>query len=180
MLAPAAVAGHGEPGFSAFERVTRRPSLVTTNLRTSGAGRTVVPAWAAADLNVRLVAGQQPGRISALLRRHLRARAPAGVRARLLIQGRCPPYNLSEHAPVARAAQAACRSVFGRSPTMLPSGGSIPFVSAYAAAYGCDVALLGFGLPGDAIHAPNERFYLPNLFRGTEACIELYRRLGTG
>jgi acetylornithine deacetylase/succinyl-diaminopimelate desuccinylase-like protein len=180
MLAPAAVAGHGEPGFSAFERVTRRPSLVTTNLRTSGAGRTVVPAWAAADLNVRLVAGQQPGRISALLRRHLRARAPSGVRARLLVKNRCPPYNLSERAPVARAARAACRSVFGRAPTMLPSGGSIPFVSVYAAAYGCDVALLGFGLPGDAIHAPNERFYLPNLFRGTEACIELYRRLGTG
>lgn len=73
LLAPAAVAGHGEPGFSAFERVTRRPSVVATNLRTSGAGRTVVPAWAAADLNVRLVASQQPGTVASALRRHLRA-----------------------------------------------------------------------------------------------------------
>lgn len=70
--------------------------------------------------------------------------------------------------------------MFGREPTLPPSGGSIPFVSTFAAAYGRDVALLGFGLPDDATHAPNERFYLPNLFRGTEACIELYRRLGTG
>jgi acetylornithine deacetylase/succinyl-diaminopimelate desuccinylase-like protein len=180
LLAPAAVPGHGEPGFSAFERVTRRPSVVTTNLRTSGAGRTVVPAWAAADLNVRLVASQRPGTVASALRRHLRARARAGVRARMVAGGRCPPYNLSERAPLARAARAACRSVFGREPALLPSGGSIPFVSTFAAAYGCDVALLGFGLPDDATHAPNERFYLPNLFRGTDACIELYRRLGAG
>jgi acetylornithine deacetylase/succinyl-diaminopimelate desuccinylase-like protein len=62
---------------------------------------------------------------------------------------------------------------------LLPSGGSIPFVSALAAACPIDVALFGFGLPGDRIHAPNERLYLPNLFRGTQACIELYRRLAT-
>jgi acetylornithine deacetylase/succinyl-diaminopimelate desuccinylase-like protein len=69
--------------------------------------------------------------------------------------------------------------VFGRDPVLLPSGGSIPFVSALAAARRIDVALLGFGLPDDQIHAPNERLYLPNLFRGTQACIELYRRLAT-
>ena len=60
---------------------------------------------------------------------------------------------------------------------MLPSGGSIPFVSTLAAARGIDVALLGFGLPDDATHAPNERLYLPNLFQGTDACIELYEQL---
>jgi acetylornithine deacetylase/succinyl-diaminopimelate desuccinylase-like protein len=79
---------------------------------------------------------------------------------------------------VLRAVRSACRSVFGREPTMLPSGGSIPFVSTLAAARGIDVALLGFGLPDDAIHAPNERVFLPNLFRGTDACVELYQHLG--
>ena len=61
---------------------------------------------------------------------------------------------------------------------MLPSGGSIPFVSTLAAARPIDVALLGFGLPDDAIHAPNERLYLPNLFHGTHTCVELYQHLG--
>jgi succinyl-diaminopimelate desuccinylase len=179
MLAPAgAAAGHGEPGFSAFERVTRRPAVVLTDLRTSGEGRTVVPAWAAADLNVRLVPGQDPRKISQLLRRHLRARIPPGMRGRLVVRGGCPPYTLDQHAPVLRAVRSACRSVFGREPTMLPSGGSIPFVSTLAAARGIDVALLGFGLPDDAIHAPNERVFLPNLFRGTDACVELYQHLG--
>ena len=79
MLAPAApVTGHGEPGFSAFERTTRRPAVVVTDLRTSSGGRTVVQAWAAADLNVRLAAGQQPGQIAETLRRHFRSRIPPG------------------------------------------------------------------------------------------------------
>lgn len=181
MLAPAgATVGHGEPGFSAFERVTRRPAVVLTDLRTSSEGRTVIPAWAAADLNVRLAAGQDPRRISELLRRHLQARIPPGVCGRLRIRGGCPSYALDQDAPVLRALRSACRNVFGREPTMLPSGGSIPFVSTLAAARCIDVALLGFGLPDDAIHAPNERFYLPNLFSGTETCIELYHHLGNG
>jgi acetylornithine deacetylase/succinyl-diaminopimelate desuccinylase-like protein len=100
------------------------------------------------------------------------------MRGRLVVRGGCPPYTLDQHAPVLRAVRSACRSVFGREPTMLPSGGSIPFVSTLAAARGIDVALLGFGLPDDAIHAPNERVFLPNLFRGTDACVELYQHLG--
>jgi acetylornithine deacetylase/succinyl-diaminopimelate desuccinylase-like protein len=181
MLAPAGASlGHGEPGFSAFERVTRRPAMVVTDLCTSGEGRTVVPARATADLNVRLAAGQEPGRIAELLRRHLQTRIPPGMRGKLRIRNGCPPYTLDPRAPVVRAVRSACRNVFGRDPAMLPSGGSIPFVSTLAAARRLDVALLGFGLPDDAIHAPNERLYLPNLFRGTDACIELYHHLGSG
>jgi acetylornithine deacetylase/succinyl-diaminopimelate desuccinylase-like protein len=180
MLARAgAVAGHGEPGFSAFERVTRRPAVVVTDVRTSGRGRTVVPASASADLNVRLVADQDPEMIADVLRRHFRSRMPPGVRGRLSIGDGCPSFALDRHAPVIRAVRATCRAVFGRDPVLLPSGGSIPFVSALAAARRIDVALLGFGLPDDQIHAPNERLYLPNLFRGTQACIELYRQLAT-
>ncbi len=179
MLAPAGLAaGHGEPGFSAFERVTRRPALVVTDVHTSGRGRTVVPASATADINVRLVADQDPGIVAELLRRHLQARIPPGMRGRLHIGGGCPPYVLDRRAPVVGAVRAACRRVFGRDPLLLPSGGSIPFVSTLAAARQMDVALFGFGLPDDRTHAPNERLYLPNLFRGTQACIELYRQLG--
>jgi acetylornithine deacetylase/succinyl-diaminopimelate desuccinylase-like protein len=180
MLAPAGAAlGHGEPGFSAFERVTRRPAVIVTDLCTSGEGRTVVPARATADLNVRLAAGQEPGRIAALLRRHLRGRIPPGMRGRLHVRSGCPAYTLDPRAPVVRAVRSACRNAFGREPAMLPSGGSIPFVSTLAAARPIDIALLGFGLPDDAIHAPNERLYLPNLYRGTDACIQLYQHLGS-
>jgi len=179
MLSPAGpVAARGEPGFSAFERATRRPAVVVTGLRTSGQGRTVVPSRAAADLSIRLAAGQDPGQAAALLHRHLRAQVPPGVPGRLVIDGRCPPYRLPRRSPLLGPVRAACREVFGRDPVLLPSGGSIPFVATLAAEQHIDVALLGFGLPDDAIHAANERFYLPNLYRGTEACIALYGRLG--
>jgi acetylornithine deacetylase/succinyl-diaminopimelate desuccinylase-like protein len=179
MLARAGViTGHGEPGFSAFERATRRPAVVVTNLSTSGAGRTVVPEWAAADLSVRLAAGQAPRTTAELLHRHFGARMRRPLRGRLLIRAACPPYTLNPGAPVVGAVRRACRTVYGRDPSLLPSGGSIPFVSTLAAAYGIDVALFGFGLPSDRVHAPNERLYLPNLFRGTDACIELYSQLG--
>ncbi|HUO38157.1 MAG TPA: M20/M25/M40 family metallo-hydrolase [Mycobacterium sp.] len=179
MLAPASVVdSQGEPGFSAFERASRRPAVMVTDLHTSGEGRTVVPARAGADLNVRLVPGQEPGKIAQLLHRHLGSRMPPGVCGRLVIRSHCPAYRLDERSPALRAVRSACRTVFGREPVLLPSGGSIPFVSALAAARPIDVLLLGFGLRDDATHAPNERMYLPNLFRGTEACIELYRQLG--
>jgi acetylornithine deacetylase/succinyl-diaminopimelate desuccinylase-like protein len=144
-----------------------------TEVLAPGEGRTVVPARAAAYLNVRLAAGQEPGQIANLLRRHVQARIPPGMHGRLLLRGGCPPYTLDPRAPMLGAVRAACRGVFGREPTMLPSGGSIPFVSTLPAARRIDVALLGFGLPDDAIHAPNER-----VFRGTDACIELYQHLG--
>jgi acetylornithine deacetylase/succinyl-diaminopimelate desuccinylase-like protein len=151
MLAPAGTwLGHGEPGFSAFERATRRPAVIVTDLRTSGRGRTVIPAWAAADLNVRLAAGQEPRPIAGLLRRHVQTCTPPGVHARLIVRSSTPPYTLDQRALVLNAVRSACRSVFGREPVMLPSGGSIPFVSALAATRGIDVALFGFGLPGDA------------------------------
>jgi acetylornithine deacetylase/succinyl-diaminopimelate desuccinylase-like protein len=180
MLARAgAAAGHGEPGFSVFERVTCRPAMVVTDVYTSGRGRTVVPTSATADLNVRLVADQDPEMIADVLGRHFRSRMPPGVRGQLFISDGCPSFALDRRAPVINAVRAACRDVFGRDPVLLPSGGSIPFVSALAAARPIDIALFGFGLPDDRIHAPNERLYMPNLFRGTQACIELYRRLAT-
>lgn len=168
--------GHGEPGFTAFERTTRRPAIVVTGLRASGGDRTVVPAWAAADLSVRIVSGQDPRAVVSALRRHVAARTPPGVRAELLVTGRTPPYRLGSGAPVVRAVRAACRNVYGREPVLLPSGGSIPFAAVLAASRGTDVALFGFGLRGDRAHAPGERLFLPNLFQGTDACIELYQQ----
>jgi acetylornithine deacetylase/succinyl-diaminopimelate desuccinylase-like protein len=179
MLAPAGVMNsYGEPGFSAFERAVRRPAVVVADLQTSGEGRTVVPARAGADLNIRLVDGQEPENVIRLLRRHLHSRIPPGVRGKLVIRSRCPAYKLREDTAALRAARSACRSVYGREPVLLPSGGSIPFVSALAASCPIEVLLLGFGLRDDAIHAPNERLYLPNLYRGTKVCIELYEQLG--
>jgi acetylornithine deacetylase/succinyl-diaminopimelate desuccinylase-like protein len=169
----------GEPGWTAFERTACRPVIAVADLGTSAHGRTVVPAQATASLNVRLVPEQRPQEVIRLLHRHLNSWLPPGVRARLRIHRACPPFRLDSGAAVITAAVRACCRVFGRRPLLLPSGGSIPLVSVLAEQHGPHVLLLGFGLPNDGIHAANERMYLPNLIRGTAACIELYGQLGT-
>jgi acetylornithine deacetylase/succinyl-diaminopimelate desuccinylase-like protein len=160
-------------------RVARVPAVVVTDLVTSGAGRTVVSAWARARLNVRLAGGQRPDAVVRALRRHLAGRVPAGVRGHLSVLAACPPYRQPAGDPggVVAAARRACRVGFGVEPVLAPSGGSIPFVNVLAERTGMPVLLLGFGLPGDRAHAPNERLYLPNLDRGTATCVELYAQL---
>jgi acetylornithine deacetylase/succinyl-diaminopimelate desuccinylase-like protein len=156
-----------------------RPAIVVTDLGTSAAGRTVVPARATARLNVRLVGSQDPARAGELLRRHLAGRVPASVRARLALDRGCPPYTLDPSAWPVAAVQEACRDVYGRPARLLPSGGSIPFVNTLAAATGLPALLLGFGLPDDGAHAANERLHLPSLDRGIHTLVRLYGLLGT-
>ncbi|MET7476261.1 M20/M25/M40 family metallo-hydrolase [Streptomyces sp. NPDC005648] len=169
--------GHGEPGYSAFERTTVRPAVVVTALR--AAARAAIPHRATAELGIRLVPDQHPAAVLEALRAHLARRVPRGVRARLTLLASCPPYRLDHRAPGVAAVGRATAPVFGRAPLLLPSGGSIPFVADLAALTGTQTLLLGFGLPGDRIHAPNERFALTRLHRGTETCVRLYGELGT-
>jgi acetylornithine deacetylase/succinyl-diaminopimelate desuccinylase-like protein len=85
--------------------------------------------------------------------------------------------------PAMRAASQAYAVAFGREPVFMREGGSIPVVSDFQRHLGLETVLMGFGLPTDRIHAPNERFYLPNFYRGVQASIEfmaLYARLFAG
>ncbi|WP_329246540.1 M20/M25/M40 family metallo-hydrolase [Streptomyces sp. NBC_01478] len=177
LLAPAgAGTGAGEPGYSAFERTTVRPAVVVTGL--SGTARGAIPARASAHLSVRLVPGQRPAAVARALRTHLADRTPRTVHSRLRVLAACPPYTLDPEGPGVDAATRACVRVFGRGPLLLPSGGSIPFVAELAAVTGTQTLLLGFGLPDDRIHAPDERFPLLSLERATDTCVELYGELG--
>jgi acetylornithine deacetylase/succinyl-diaminopimelate desuccinylase-like protein len=75
------------------------------------------------------------------------------------------------HDPAMKAAEEACNAVFGRKPVYAREGGSIPIAGQIKHDLGIETILLGFGLPHDRIHAPNERFYLPNYYRGIETVI---------
>ncbi|MGI5453431.1 M20/M25/M40 family metallo-hydrolase [Streptomyces sp. CA-249302] len=169
--------GHGEPGYSAFERATVRPAVVVTALH--AAARAAVPRAATAELSIRLVPDQRPVAVLRALRAHLERRIRhGGVRVRLIPLAACPPYTLDLRDPGVAAACRATVPVFGRPPLLLPSGGSIPFVGDLATITGTQTLLLGFGLPGDRIHAPNERFAVARLHRATDTCVRLYGELG--
>ncbi|GIH15901.1 M20/M25/M40 family metallo-hydrolase [Rugosimonospora africana] len=170
-LARAAVPGPGtvEAGWTAYERGTVRPALVVSALDaglTGGRGRAVVVAQARAHLNLRLAPGQDPRRMHAELTRRIRALARPGTRAELTVASAAPPVELPVSGPVVAAARAACRHGFGVEPVLLRAGGTIPAVYELAVRRGVPTVLIGFALPDDRMHAPDERLSVRAFDRG--------------
>ena len=161
----------GEPGYSLYERSTIRPALTVTGVTGGYQGpgaKSIIPAKASAKLDIRLVPDQRPEEISDLLRRHLARVTPAGFRVgmRTLLSAR--PVTMRRDHPAAAAAAEAYRSAFGVAPVFMRSGGTIPVVGLFQGILGLPVVMMGFGLPDDHIHGPNERLHLPTFFRGIE------------
>jgi acetylornithine deacetylase/succinyl-diaminopimelate desuccinylase-like protein len=165
--------GWGERGFTLYERTTVRPSLGVTGL-TGGyqgkGGKSIVPARASAKIDIRLVPDQRPEEIERLVRDYVCRLAPRGLKVSVQTFFRTKPALVDRTHPAMRAAAAAYRRGFGVSPVFVRSGGSIPVVNEFQEALGAPVVLMGFALPDDRIHAPNEKFHLPNFFKGVETC----------
>jgi acetylornithine deacetylase/succinyl-diaminopimelate desuccinylase-like protein len=166
----AAFAPWGERGYTMYERITSRPSLTVTGI-TAGyqekGFKEVIPAVASAKLNFRLVPDQDPERICRLLEQHVRNKiADADVRITYGSLGY--PVTIPRHNFYIRAAAKACEMAFRRKPRFLQNGGSIGAVDYLYSILGVPVVLLGFARADDNMHAPNEKFYLPDLFKGID------------
>jgi acetylornithine deacetylase/succinyl-diaminopimelate desuccinylase-like protein len=166
--------GWGEPGYSLFERMTSRPALIINGLGGGYVGpgsKSVIPSRGMARISMRLVPDQEPGDIARLLQRHIANVAHPAVRTRLTMTGGSRPVLLPQHSPVMQAATRAVKQTWGVPPAFTRSGGSIPLVEQLHRRLQVPIVLLGFGLPDDDIHAPNEKMSLPNFFRGIETVI---------
>jgi len=164
----------GEPEYTLVERVGARPTLDVTGMfgGYTGAGtKTVLPSTAHAKISMRLVPDQDPAEIAALFETFVRETLPATVRAKVKVAGLSQPVLMARHTPEMRAAASAYEATFGQPTAYMREGGSIPVVSDLQNVLGLPTVLMGFGLPGDRIHSPNERFYLPNFFAGIETSI---------
>jgi acetylornithine deacetylase/succinyl-diaminopimelate desuccinylase-like protein len=167
----------GEPGYSAFERMTLRPALTINGLSGGYAGpgsKSVIPRVARARLGLRLVPDQEPAEVASRLRQRIAALTPAGVRSRLTVVAAVPPVLVPRLDPVMTAAGRAIESTWGRLPAFVRSGGTIPAVGALHRRFSCPIVLLGLGLPDDRQHAPNEKLDLPTFFKGVETVIRLF------
>jgi acetylornithine deacetylase/succinyl-diaminopimelate desuccinylase-like protein len=99
------------------------------------------------------------------------------LQSKIKIHLNSKPVFVDRHGPFIKAAAAACEKGFGSAPVFVRSGGSIPALADFQNVLNLPVAHMGFGLPGDRIHAPNERFYLPNLHKGTITSIAFLHAL---
>jgi acetylornithine deacetylase/succinyl-diaminopimelate desuccinylase-like protein len=164
----------GEPGHSAIERLWARPTFDVHGIRGGYVGegvKAVIPATASAIGGMRLVPGQDPGRIFDALQAYVARAAPPGVSVTVRSRGQADPMSFSTRGPGAAAMLDALRETFGVEPLLGRMGGSIPVTADFAATVADDLVVLGFGLPDDGNHAPNERFRLEQFHRATEALL---------
>jgi acetylornithine deacetylase/succinyl-diaminopimelate desuccinylase-like protein len=131
----------------------------------------VIPTGALAKLSFRLVPDQDPHRVDKLFRDHIDRVAPKAVQVAVRTMAPIQPAYLDRNHPAIRTAVFAYRKGFGSYPVFLRSGGSIPVVNTFQEELGAPTVLMGFGLPDDQNHAPNEKFHIPNFYRGIETSI---------
>jgi acetylornithine deacetylase/succinyl-diaminopimelate desuccinylase-like protein len=171
----------GEKGYSTLERKWARPTLDINGLTSGYQGpgaKTVLPCEASAKVSMRLVPNQDPAKIEAAFERTLRARCPDHVRIEFHCKGGNPAVLVPRDSKAIQLAAEAIEVGFGKRPTFMREGGSIPIVSTFKAELGVDTLLVGFGLEDDNVHAPNEKFDLDALHAGTRTVAALYERLG--
>ena len=173
----------GEQGYSTVERVWARPTLEINGIWggfTGEGSKTVLPSRASAKISCRLVPNQDPERIAGLLEERLRALCPATVEMEITrMAGGRPALTPLDH-PVVQSAARAMERAFQKQPAFIRSGGSIPVVASLQELLGIPVVLMGFSLPDDHAHAPDERLDLGNYFGGIQAAAYLMQEIARG
>ncbi|NJL95317.1 MAG: dipeptidase [Anaerolineae bacterium] len=171
----------GEPDYSIAERIGARPTLELNGIVGGWIGegsKTVIPARALAKISCRLVPNQDPNQIFALLQQGIAALTPPTVRSEVrMIHAGGPAAMVPIDAKPIQAAVEAYEAVFGTRPLFLREGGSIPIVAGLQGALDVPVVLMGFGLPDDNLHAPNEKFTLAMFHKGIQTMLHFYQRL---
>ena len=166
--------GWGESGYSLYERITIRPALTINGLSGGYQGKgvkAVIPAHASAKINIRLAPAQDPQEIDRLFRAHIARITPSTVRVAVRTDLLAKPALLDRNHPAMRAAVRAYRRGFGIAPSFLRCGGTIPIVNLLQERLGIPTVMMGFALPDDHLHGPNEKVHLPTFFKGIATSI---------
>jgi acetylornithine deacetylase/succinyl-diaminopimelate desuccinylase-like protein len=170
----------GEKGYTTLERIWTRPTCEVNGLLSGYTGegaKTVLPAKAMAKLSCRLVPDQDPAEIERLVKAHFAKVAPPGVTVTVTALHGGRPWRADLAGPLFEAAKRALSAAFGKDPVVTGEGGSIPVVSDFEQILKAPVLLLGFGLPGENAHAPNEWMSDENFTRGMRAIAALWEEL---
>ena len=172
----------GEKGFSVVEQVWCRPTFELNGLWGGYMGegaKTVIPAKAWAKFSTRLVPDQDPDKIAKQVEKHIRKLLPNTVQLtkfETLSKGK--PWVAPFTHPFFKAAQRALEHGFGKKAVFIREGGSIPFVTDMHDTFKVPCILMGFGLPDENAHAPDEHIALENYFGGIKAVAHFYQDLG--
>ncbi len=170
----------GEKGFTTLERIWTRPTCEVNGLLSGYTGegaKTVLPAKAMAKVSCRLVPDQTPEKTGELMLAHVAKVAPKGVTATVTQLHGGKPWRSQPSGKYFEAARDALKHAFGRDIVVTGEGGSIPVVGDFERILKVPVLLIGFGLPGENAHAPNEWMSVENFEKGMAAMAGMWERL---
>jgi acetylornithine deacetylase/succinyl-diaminopimelate desuccinylase-like protein len=159
----------GEAGFSTLERRWGRPTLDCNGIWggfTGQGAKTVLPSKASAKFSCRLVPDQTPEKIEGLVEAAVRELAPDTVRVTFRRMHGARPVVVDTNHPAVGAARAALTDAFGAEAVFIRGGGSIPVVADFSSILKIPSVLMGFGLPDDRLHSPNEKYDLDCFYGG--------------
>ncbi|PYV92871.1 MAG: dipeptidase [Acidobacteria bacterium] len=170
----------GESGFSVLYRTWARPTLEVHGMPggfTAPGAKTVIPARASAKVSMRLVPNQNPGDILKRFKAYVKKLTPRGIQTSVKVWSKGPACVVGTDNKYIKAATEAMRDVFQKDTVFIRSGGSIPIVTDFQDVLKIPSVMMGFGLPDDNLHAPNEKFHIPNFYRGIEAICLFFEKL---
>ncbi len=78
-----------------------------------------------------------------------------------------------------RAAEQALEQEWGTPPAYERSGGSIPVGALFDSELHVPIIFMGTGLPDDNIHAPNEKYHIPNYYHLIRQVIRFLEIVGS-
>ncbi len=172
----------GEKGYSIIEQLWCRPTLDLNGMwggYTGEGSKTVIPSVAHAKFSTRLVPNQKPEKISRMVEKHIRRLLPKTVKCKFELLSTGKPWVAPYKHPIFRAAQHALEKGFGKKAVFIREGGSIPFVTQMHDTFEVPCVLMGFGLPDENAHAPDEHIALENYFGGIKSVAHFYQALAS-
>jgi acetylornithine deacetylase/succinyl-diaminopimelate desuccinylase-like protein len=174
--------GGGEPDLPINRRRWYEPTLDITGLDSgyTGAGtKTIIPFKASAKISMRLVPFQNPQQIYENVCQFLQSHTSKNAVLTVTKSDFALPYRAPIKHPVYKLASDSLKSVYGSPAVLVGQGGSIGFVPVLSQALNVPVVLIGFGMPDENLHAPNEYFSLENYSRGVQVMTHFYSNLSS-
>lgn len=171
---------YGEEGYSFVERIGARPTLELNGVYGGFQGegtKTVIPKEAHAKITCRLVANQDPQACLDAIEAHLNAHTPVGAKLTISPKEKAYAFNIDPSHPMLQKAADAYETVYGTRALFTKDGGSIPIVEKLSSTLNAPTVMMGFGLPDENLHAPNEHFNLENFDKGLLTIVEYLKRV---
>lgn len=170
-----------EQGFTSRESGVIRPTLQVNGIYggyTDKGFKTVIGNKATAKVSMRLVHDQNPEKIYALFEKRVRELVGDMGTVSFRRYGNGLPFHADLKSPYVAAGLRALEAGYGKPAITFGMGGSIPIVAPLVETTGAACVLLGFGLPEDNLHAPDERFRLESFFGGARTAAAYLGEVG--